>query len=315
MPMYNGNYVAPVWINNVPPAINDTELLAISRTLQNSQIITGSGAPTQYTSGVAGQRYADMDTTPPTIYKLVQAAEDANVWTVDANANGNLALDYDPSSTYEEGQYCIYQGKLYKANQDIDPAEAWTEAHWTQAYLADDVAGNAAEIAGHIANTDNPHSVTAAQAGALGNSSVATVETGTASKNYAVGGLLLIGSTLYKATAPIAQGDTLTVGTNIAAATVEELLDGQAVKKGTVSISATWSGTGPYTQTVTVTGASITANSMVDLQPTAAQLNQLVEDGVTAMTVENSNGTLTLTALGEMPSAAMVMQATVTEVE
>ena len=64
MPMYNGNYVAPVWINNVPPAINDTELLAISRTLQNSQIITGSGAPTQYTSGVAGQRYADMDTTP-----------------------------------------------------------------------------------------------------------------------------------------------------------------------------------------------------------------------------------------------------------
>lgn len=156
MPIYQGNYVAPVWINDMPPAINQTELLAMSGTLAGAQILTGSGAPTQYTSGVTGQRYADTSTTPYTIYKLVTAAEDANEWKVDADANGNLALDYDPTSTYEEGQYCIYQGKLYKANQDIDPAEAWTAAHWDTEYLAED-------LAEHVSDTANPHSVTAEQ--------------------------------------------------------------------------------------------------------------------------------------------------------
>ena len=159
MPMYNGNYVAPVWIDGMAPAINDTELMAISGTLQNSQILTGNGAPTQYTSGVAGQRYADTSTTPPTIYKLVTAAEDANVWEADEDANGNLALDYDETATYDEGDYCIRLGLLYRANQDIDPAEAWTSAHWDRAYLAADVA-NLAEAVAAKANPPAVGSVT-----------------------------------------------------------------------------------------------------------------------------------------------------------
>ena len=116
MPMYNGNYVAPVWINNVPPAINDTELLAISRTLQNSQIITGSGAPTQYTSGVAGQRYADMDTTPPTIYKLVTAAEDAVAISNDLYKNGlkdfTAVIDAQRSLLSLEESLVISRGQI-----------------------------------------------------------------------------------------------------------------------------------------------------------------------------------------------------------
>lgn len=92
MPMYQGNYVAPVWINNMAPAIDETELLAMSGTIQASQMLTGSGPPTQYTSGVAGQRYADVSTTPPTIYRLVTAAEDANVWVPDAPRVGSIAL-------------------------------------------------------------------------------------------------------------------------------------------------------------------------------------------------------------------------------
>lgn len=41
------------------------------------------------------------------------------------------AAAYDPSATYSEGDYCTYQGQLYKANQDISTAEPWTAAHWT----------------------------------------------------------------------------------------------------------------------------------------------------------------------------------------
>ena len=79
-----------------------------------------------------------------------------------------------------------------------------------------------------------------------------------------------------------------------------------------LSLSASWSGDGPYTQTVSLTGA--TAGSRVDLQPTAAQLMSLLEDGVTALTVENNAGTLTAYALGAAPSAAMTVQCTIMEV-
>lgn len=83
---------------------------------------------------------------------------------------------------------------------------------------------------------------------------------------------------------------------------------------GTISLSTTWTGSGPYTQTVTITGATITENSKIDIQPTAAQLAQLISDGVVALYIENNSGTLTATALGAATTIAMTLQVTVTEV-
>ena len=88
-----------------------------------------------------------------------------------------------------------------------------------------------------------------------------------------------------------------------------------AINAGSVTLSLSWSGNGPFTQTVTVTGTTVTSNSKVDLQPTAAQLTQLMTDGVTALIIENNNGTLTAYALGAAPSTAMTIACTVTEVE
>lgn len=42
-----------------------------------------------------------------------------------------IAPEYDPSLTYNENDYVIYDNQLYKATQAIETAEAWNSAHWT----------------------------------------------------------------------------------------------------------------------------------------------------------------------------------------
>ena len=88
--------------------------------------------------------------------------------------------------------------------------------------------------------------------------------------------------------------------------------NGSKPKQVYVTLSATWSGTGPYTQVVTVSGA--TANSEVSFRPNATQLQQLIDDGVQALYVENDNGTCTAVAVGAVPSVAMRLVSEVTEV-
>lgn len=90
--------------------------------------------------------------------------------------------------------------------------------------------------------------------------------------------------------------------------------DTYGTKAGTISFSLSWSGSGPYTQTVTVTGATVTSNSVINLRPTDPQLGQLLADGVQTLTVENNNGTLTAYVRGTAaPSTAMTMACNVVE--
>lgn len=83
------------------------------------------------------------------------------------------------------------------------------------------------------------------------------------------------------------------------------------VSVGTITASTTWSGSDPYSQTVTVTGVTTDEKSIVDIQPTATQLASLIADGVEAMLVENNAGTLTLYALGATPSSELTLQCVV----
>lgn len=82
----------------------------------------------------------------------------------------------------------------------------------------------------------------------------------------------------------------------------------------TVALTTAWSGSGPYTQTVTLGHYTPTANSKVDLQPNEAAIAQLVSDNVKGLYIVNTNGTLTMCAVGGVPTAAMLMQVSITEV-
>lgn len=86
-------------------------------------------------------------------------------------------------------------------------------------------------------------------------------------------------------------------------------------KVASITLSATWSGSDPYTQTVTISGYTVTANSKIDLQPDATALAQMIDDGTSALWIENNNGTLTAYALGAGTSVALTVQCTITEVE
>lgn len=67
-----------------------------------------------------------------------------------------------------------------------------------------------------------------------------------------------------------------------------------------------------YKQGVTVTGGGV--NTLVSLQPTPAQMAQLIEAGVSALMVNNDGGTFYAYAIGEKPTVDMTVQATLEEV-
>ena len=59
----------------------------------------------------------------------------------------NIANEYDSSSTYDEGDFVIYEGALYKCTTAITVAEAWNSAHWTSTLIVDNFgAGGGASV-------------------------------------------------------------------------------------------------------------------------------------------------------------------------
>ena len=59
----------------------------------------------------------------------------------DAKAWANTADEYDATAAYEVGDYCLYNGDLYKCNTAIATGgEAWDASHWTATQIMDEVA-------------------------------------------------------------------------------------------------------------------------------------------------------------------------------
>ena len=85
------------------------------------------------------------------------------------------------------------------------------------------------------------------------------------------------------------------------------------VKIGYITILAdAWEGEGTlYSQVVNVEGA--TANSQVDLTPSAEQLSIFYEKDLT-LTTKNENGVVTVYAIGQKPINDYKIQVTITEV-
>ena len=93
---------------------------------------------------------------------------------------------------------------------------------------------------------------------------------------------------------------------------IEQVADGQKqIIVDTVSLGTSWTGTGPYTQVVTIDG--IESDSKIDIQPDADVINKLMESGTTALYIVNDSGVATAVALGAAPNVALEIQCTITK--
>lgn len=79
-----------------------------------------------------------------------EAAQDAAEDAADA-AEGLMeviAPAYDAESTYDVGEYVLYNGSCYRCTTAITTAEAWTAAHWTEVTVGEELEAANAELAG-----------------------------------------------------------------------------------------------------------------------------------------------------------------------
>ena len=115
------------------------------------------------------------------------------------------------------------------------------------------------------------------------------------------------------AEAGVSVGNTSDALPAAAAALANEKADKTKLVSITLSAANWTDGEDAFEQTVTVTGG--TANSLIALQPTIAQIASLSGAGVSALVIDNDSGTFTAKALGAAPSTDITMQATVTELQ
>lgn len=87
---------------------------------------------------------------------------------------------------------------------------------------------------------------------------------------------------------------------------------GSSVKLAEITLLAKdWRGGNPWHQVVNIDG--VTAKSLVDLQPSVAQLLIFHQKDL-AFTTENDNGVVTVFAVGDKPTNDYTIQATIMEV-
>ena len=77
----------------------------------------------------------------------VSTIQDGNYIAIDSETGGtkkfdatkvgylmgqNIAAEYNSSAQYVVGEFCMYDGQLYKCTTNITTPEAWNAGHWTQ---------------------------------------------------------------------------------------------------------------------------------------------------------------------------------------
>lgn len=161
----------------------------------------------------------------------------------------STAPRYNASNTYDVGDYCYYDGVLYRCKTAITTAEAWTASHWDATTVNEELKGIYDGIDDIVIISEQQPSVETNKIWIEDNDdyieiptmddldelseditelsgSIAPVETSTtATAAHAVGELFMVGETLMVALSAIAIGDTITTEGGSPNAAVTKLSD------------------------------------------------------------------------------------------
>lgn len=85
--------------------------------------------------------------------------------------------------------------------------------------------------------------------------------------------------------------------------------------RGLINLSSTWSGSDPYTQTISLDNIVITKNTKIDLQLTSLLLGQLINDNIKAVWIQNDNGILTAYMIGGYPTTSLAIPCIIYETD
>lgn len=147
------SYTKTTWVDNSAPAINAENLNKIEQGIYDAteglagkvDKVTGKGLSSNDYTDAEKTKLAGIDLST----KQDTLVSGTNIKTINGSSllgpgnivieggggggSENIAAEYSASSTYAVGDYCIYDGQLYRCTTAITTAEAWTAAHWTMA--------------------------------------------------------------------------------------------------------------------------------------------------------------------------------------
>lgn len=95
----------------------------------------------QEASGDIVEPHANNGTPPDVSYVVVNgerySIDDLQATTELRKLQASVANQYSNSSTYQAGDYCLYDGTLYKCISDISEPEGWNGDHWETVLLTE----------------------------------------------------------------------------------------------------------------------------------------------------------------------------------
>ena len=227
----------------------------------------------------------------------------------------NIAAEYSAASTYAVGDYCIYDGQLYRCTTAITTAEAWTAAHWTMATVGGELTDLKGDIPQNVSDLTNDSGFITAETDPVYSASAASGITSSDISNWNSKQAALVSGTNIKtvnSTSLLGSGNvavqpTLVSGTNIKTVNSTSLLGSgniavqSVISAVTVTISvADWSATTTCTKSV----SGVTASNNVVVTPDPASISDWQSAGVYCSA--QGSGTLTFTC-SSTPSASLTV--------
>ena len=298
------SYTKTNWVNNSEPPISADNLNKIEQGIYDAteglagkvDKVTGKGLSTNDYTDAEKTKLAGIDMTT----KQDTLVSGTNIKTINGSSllgpgnivieggggggSENIAAEYSASSTYAVGDYCIYDGQLYRCTTAITTAEAWTAALWTMATVGGELTDLKGDIPQAVSDLTN-------DAGYL--TSHQSIKT--------INGTSMVGS------GNVAVQPTLVSGTNIKTVNSTSLLgSGNIAVQAKISAvavtiaAADWSATTTCTKSV----SGVTASNNVVVTTAPASIADWQSAGVYCSA--QGSGTLTFTC-SSTPSASITV--------